>query len=86
MRNWSLARPRPIAFHVPKETRYLLAVVRGYHSIWAAVGEEFGALAKNRYRDIVSICSDCVWYRSKVTDVRENFRMFKFSCTMVVTF
>ncbi len=36
------------------------AMVRGYHvykSIWAAVGEEFGALAKNRYTETSFIAS-----------------------------
>ena len=53
-------------------------MVRGYHiykSVWAAaVGEEFEVLAKNRYRDIVSICSstnNCVWHWSKVTSAEK---------------
>ena len=61
------------------------AMARGYHiykSVWAAdVGEEFEVLAKNRYRDIVSICSsanDCcgIGQRSRAL---KKFRLFKFS-------
>jgi hypothetical protein len=61
------------------------AMVRGYHvynSIWtAAIGEEFEALAKNRYRDIVSTCSsasDGMWHMSKVTHGGKHYRIFKF--------
>ena len=63
-----------------------------YKSIWtAAVVEEFEALAKGRYRDIVSTsscASDCVWCRSKVTLARKkkfvgsNFRSFYFRITI----
>jgi hypothetical protein len=46
-----------------------------------AFHEEFEALAKNRYRDIVSICSntsDCAWHRSKVTSARKFFACLSF--------
>ncbi len=93
MRSWALARPCPIVAICAKRDT-IEAMVRGYHvykSIWAAaVGEEFEALAKNRYRDIISICSsasDCVWHRSKVTSARIkfaclNFRSFYFRIGM----
>ncbi len=81
MRSWSLARPHPNAFHVFS----IEAMVRGYHiykSIWAAaIGEEFEALAKNHYKDIVNICSsasDCVWHRSKVMSARKIFACLNF--------
>ncbi len=87
MRSWSLVRPRPIAFY-GHGIFSIEAMMRGYHvykSIWAAdVGEEFETLAKNRYRDIVSICSSAttatactIGQRSRVLE--KNFRMFKFS-------
>jgi hypothetical protein len=52
-----------------------------------SLGEEFEALAKNRYRDIVSICSsasDCVWHRSKIAigglaSTSENKRLADFN-------
>jgi hypothetical protein len=51
-------------------------------SIWtASVSEEFEAMVKNRYRDIISICSsgsDCVWHRSKVTRARKKFACLNF--------
>jgi hypothetical protein len=52
-------------------------------TIWsAAVGEEFKALAKNQYRNIVSTFSTCsstsdgMCYRSKVTRARKIFHTF----------
>jgi hypothetical protein len=74
----TLARPRPIAFHVPSETLTWhpldcdrLPCLQEYLDCCRWIE----ALAKNRYRDSTcSSASDCVWHRSKVTHARLNFR------------
>jgi hypothetical protein len=65
------------------------AMVRGYHvykSIWAAaIGEEFEALTKNRYRDIITVTSAAalatacgIGQRSRVLEKNSHFYSFYF--------
>jgi hypothetical protein len=50
----ALTRPHPIAFHFSIEVMATMSVRT------AVVGEEFEALAKNQYRNIVSTFSTCL--------------------------